>query len=42
MNKIPMTALGYENLQEELRKLINIERPSIIAAIAEARSYGYR
>ena len=40
MNKIPMTALGYENLQEELKKLINIERPNIIAAIAEARSHG--
>jgi transcription elongation factor GreA len=40
MNKIPMTALGYENLQAELKKLLNEDRPSIIAAIAEARSHG--
>ena len=40
MNKIPMTAEGYEKLQAELKKLINIERPNIIAAIAEARSHG--
>ena len=35
-----MTALGYNNLQEELKKLINHDRPNIIAAIAEARSHG--
>ena len=35
-----MTALGYDNLQEELKKLINHDRPNIIAAIAEARSHG--
>ena len=40
MNKIPMTASGYEKLQEELKKLINQDRPNIIAAIAEARSHG--
>ena len=40
MNKIPMTAWGYEKLQEELKKLINEDRPNIIAAIAEARSHG--
>ena len=40
MNKIPMTASGYKQLQEELRKLINEDRPNIIAAIAEARSHG--
>ena len=40
MNKIPMTAKGYENLQVELKKLLNEERPNIIAAIAEARSHG--
>ena len=40
MNKIPMTASGYEKLQEELKKLINEDRPKIIAAIAEARSHG--
>ncbi len=40
MNKIPMTANGYDNLQIELKKLINEDRPSIIEAIAEARSHG--
>ena len=40
MNKIPMTANGYNNLQKELKKLLNEERPNIIEAIAEARSHG--
>lgn len=35
-----MTSSGYEQLQEELKKLINEDRPKIIAAIAEARSHG--
>ena len=40
MNKVPMTSLGYSDLQEELKKLTNEDRPKIIAAIAEARSHG--
>ena len=40
MNKMPITAAGYEHLQEELKKLINEERPNIIAEISEARSHG--
>ena len=40
MNKIPMTAAGYDNLQKELKKLLNEDRPNIIEAIAEARSHG--
>ena len=40
MNKIPMTSAGFEKIQEELKKLINEDRPNIIAAIAEARSHG--
>ncbi len=40
MNKIPMTSSGYEKLHEELKKLINEDRPNIIAAISEARSHG--
>jgi len=40
MNKIPMTANGYDNLQKELKKLLNEDRPNIIEAIAEARSHG--
>ena len=35
-----MTSIGYENLQSDLKQLINSERPNIIAAIAEARSHG--
>ena len=40
MNKIPMTVTGYQNLQAELKKLLNEDRPNIIEAIAEARSHG--
>ena len=40
MNKIPMTASGYEDIQNELKKLLKEDRPNIIAAIAEARSHG--
>jgi len=40
MNKIPMTAEGYTKLQEELKNLVNKQRPEIIAAIAEARGHG--
>ncbi len=40
MNKIPMTANGYDNLQKDLKKLLNEDRPNIIEAIAEARSHG--
>ena len=40
MNKIPMTSSGYDKLQVELKKLVNEDRPNIIAAIAEARSHG--
>jgi len=35
-----MTSSGYNQLQAELKKLINEDRPNIIAAIAEARSHG--
>ena len=40
MNKIPMTAEGYDNLQKEIKKLISEDRPNIIAAIAETRGHG--
>ena len=40
MNKIPMTEGGFQKLQLELKKLVNEERPNIIAAISEARSHG--
>ena len=35
-----MTAKGFENLQAELKKLLNKDRPDIISAISEARSHG--
>ena len=40
MNKVPMTEAGFKNLQDELKKLVNTERPAIIAAITEARGHG--
>ncbi|MGP8232921.1 MAG: transcription elongation factor GreA [Methylovirgula sp.] len=40
MEKIPMTALGYSALSEELKHRQQEERPRIIQAIAEARSHG--
>jgi transcription elongation factor GreA len=40
MEKVPMTVAGYQTLDEELKRLKTIERPSVIAAIAEARSHG--
>lgn len=40
MNKVPLTARGAEKLREELERLKRVERPRIIAAIAEARSHG--
>jgi transcription elongation factor GreA len=40
MNKIPMTVTGAEKLRAELHRLKTVERPSVIAAIAEARSHG--
>ena len=39
-DKIPMTSLGYDQLNEELKKLKFEERPAIVAAIEEARSHG--
>lgn len=40
MNKVPLTVLGAGLLRAELQNLKNVERPSVIAAIAEARSHG--
>ena len=35
-----MTAAGYQRLEEEIKQLKSVERPSIIEQIAEARSHG--
>ena len=40
MEKVPMTVEGYKALDEELKRLKTVERPAVIAAIAEARSHG--
>jgi transcription elongation factor GreA len=40
MEKIPLTAKGFAKLEAELKKLKSVERPQIIAAIAQAREHG--
>jgi transcription elongation factor GreA len=40
MEKVPMTGEGYQALDDELRRLKTQERPSVIAAISEARAHG--
>ena len=40
MNKIPLTLVGAELLRQELHRLKTVDRPDVIAAIAEARSHG--
>lgn len=40
MTQYPMTARGAALLREELNELKSVQRPKIIAAIAEAREHG--
>ncbi|HEX5961724.1 MAG TPA: transcription elongation factor GreA [Rhodanobacteraceae bacterium] len=40
MQRAPMTKAGSERLRAELEKLKSVDRPKIIAAIAEARAHG--
>ncbi len=40
MDKFPLTKKGFLRLEQELKDLKGIERPNVIAAIAEARSHG--
>ena len=40
MDKIPITNIGFEKLEEELKILKSTERPNVIKAIAEAREHG--
>lgn len=40
MSKVPLTVHGAELLRQELHRMKTVDRPSVIAAIAEARSHG--
>lgn len=40
MNRVPLTVQGAEQLQRELGRLKNTDRPRVIEAIAEARAHG--
>lgn len=40
MSKFPITLRGAEMLREELKRLKTVDRPNVVAAIAEARSHG--
>lgn len=40
MSKVPMTVLGEARLRAELEDLKKVQRPRIVAAIAEARAHG--
>lgn len=40
MNRAPMTSQGAVRLRAEVERLKSVERPRIIAAIAEARAHG--
>lgn len=40
MSKHPMTLEGKKRLDEELKHLIQVERPNVIKAIEEARGHG--
>ena len=40
MQRIPLTPEGFRKLQEDLEKLLKVDRPNNIKAIAEARAHG--
>ena len=40
MSKFPITLRGAELLRDELKRLKTVDRPAVVAAIAEARSHG--
>jgi len=40
MQKFPMTVEGEDALRKELQQLKSVDRPKVIAAIAEAREHG--
>jgi transcription elongation factor GreA len=40
LRRIPMTPQGYQKIQEELVRLLKVERPRNIKEISEARAHG--
>ena len=40
MNKVPVTVRGHELMAAECKRLKSVDRPAVIAAIAEARAHG--
>jgi len=40
MKRVPITPNGYQKMQEELSRLLKIDRPKNIKDIAEARAHG--
>lgn len=40
MQRVPLTPAGFQKLQEELDRLMKVDRPKNIQAIAEARAHG--
>jgi len=40
VQRIPLTPEGFRKLQEDLEKLLKVDRPNNIKAIAEARAHG--
>ena len=40
MKKVPLTQAGAAKLKSELQRLKTVDRPAVIASIAEARSHG--
>jgi transcription elongation factor GreA len=40
LKRMPITPVGYQKLQEELQRLLKIDRPNNIKDISEARAHG--
>jgi len=40
LKRVPMTPTGYQKLQEELERLLKVDRPNNIRDISEARAHG--
>jgi transcription elongation factor GreA len=38
--RVPFTREGYERVSQELKELVEVKRPEIIEAVADARSHG--